>query len=474
MNNWTHSKQDGPTRPGPRMPLHAHRRAGHGAAACRPSWRSLLLAVMVWMTVLAQPAAGADGAGGAQIKPVDRIVAVVNDDAITQLQLNDQLDMVTKQLQQKGIPLPPRDVLEKQLLERMINDQVQLQFAKQTGIRVDDTELDQSLQRIAQQNKMTLPQFRATLEKQGIDFAKFREEIRDEIILSKLRERDVDNRIVVTDGEVENYLKTQAALGGKENQYELAHILIMVPDNASPEQIRAKQARAEEAMEKLREGADFGQIAASYSDAPDALQGGMVGWKSAGQLPTLFLDALKGMKPGDVSPLLRSPNGFHIIRLVGERDSAKPTVVTQTHVRHILIKTNELVSQADAKNRLLELKQRLEHGADFAALARQYSDDASASSGGDLGWVSPGDTVPAFEHAMDALKPGEISDPVHTPFGWHLIQVLGRRTQDITKERQQMLARQAIRERKSDEAYQDFVRQLRDQAYVENRLDDKQ
>lgn len=447
---------------------------GTGATRHQPFWRPLLLAATLAGFAASHFAAAAQSQADAQATPVDRIVAVVNDDAITQLQLNDRLDMVIKQLQQKGIPLPPRKVLERQLLERMINDQVQLQFAKQTGIRVDDTQLDQTLERIARQNGMSLPEFRATLKKQGIDFAQFRDEIRNEIILGKLRERDVDNRVVVTDGEVDNYLKTQAALGGKQNQYELAHILVLVPENASPEQIRAKQARAQEALDKIKAGADFGQIAAAYSDASDALQGGALGWKSAGQLPTLFVDALKKMKPGEVSPLLRSPNGFHIIELVGERGAAKPTVVTQTHVRHILIKTNELVSEADAKRRLMEIKQRLEHGADFAALARQYSDDASAANGGDLGWVSPGDTVPAFEHAMDALKPGEISDPVHTPFGWHLIQVLGRRTRDITTERERAMARQAIRERKSDEAYQDFVRQLRDQAYVENRLDDTQ
>lgn len=434
-----------------------------------------LVLILLALTCVGSPlavAAESPAAPAPAIKPIDRIVAVVNDDVITQVQLDSKLDMVIKQLQQQGTPLPPRDVLEKQVLSRMINDLVQVQYAKQSGIRVDDTELDQALQRIAQQNKMSLAQFRATLLSQGIDFSQFREDIRDQIIMAKLRDRDVDNRIVVTDSEVENFLRNQAA-EGKEEQYDLSYILVLVPENASPEEIEAKRKKAEQALAALKQGADFAQVAASYSDAPNSLKGGVVGWRNAAQLPGLYLDALKSMRPGDISPVLHTPNGFQIIKLLDQKGGDAPMVVTQTHVRQILIKPNELVSDADAKNKLLQLKERIENGADFAKLARQYSDDSSASSGGDLGWVSPGDTVPDFEHAMDALKPGQVSQPIHTQFGWHLIQVLGRRTEDITKERQQLLARQAIRERKADEAYQDFVRQLRDQAYVNIRLDDK-
>lgn len=407
-----------------------------------------------------------------KVEGIDRIVAVVNDEVITQYELNDRLNMVSHQLRQQGTPLPPREVLEKQLLERMINDRVQLQFAKLTGIRVDDVQLDKTLQRIAQDSKLTLPEFRAALEKDGIKFSKFREEIRGEIILSRLRERDVDNRIVVTDGEVESLLNTQTA-AGKQEEYNLANILIQVPEQASPEKISEQRARAEKALNELKNGADFRQVSASYSDAPNAMEGGTLGWRSSSQLPGLFADALKSMHAGEISAILHSPNGFHILKVLDVRGKDAPMFINQTHARHILIKTNEIVSETDAKNRLTQLKERIDNGADFAELARLHSDDTSASKGGDLGWLSPRDTVPEFERAMDALKPGQVSNPVQSQFGWHLIQVLERRNKDVSAESQKLQAKQALRTRKADEAYQDFVRQLRDQAYVDNRLEDK-
>lgn len=407
-----------------------------------------------------------------KIEGIDRIMAVINDEVITQYELNDRLNMVSRQLSQQGTPLPPREVLEKQLLERMINDRVQLQFAKLTGIRVDDVQLDKTLQRIAQDSKLSLPEFRAALEKDGIKFSKFREEIRNEIILSRLRERDVDNRVVVTDGEVENLISTQAG-SGKQEEYNLANILIRVPEQASPEKIREQRTRAEKALNELKSGADFRQVSASYSDAPNAMEGGTLGWRSSSQLPGLFADALKSMHAGEVSAILHSPNGFHILKVLDVRGKDTPMIINQTHARHILIKTSEIVSETDAKNRLSQVKERIENGADFAELARLHSDDTSASKGGDLGWLAPRDTVPEFERAMDALKPGQISDPVQSQFGWHLIQVLERRTKDVSAESQKLQARQALRSRKADEAYQDFVRQLRDQAYVDYRLEDK-
>ncbi|MBS0310187.1 MAG: peptidylprolyl isomerase, partial [Proteobacteria bacterium] len=254
-----------------------------------------------------------------------------------------------------------------------------------------------------------------------------------------------------------------------ETEYNFAHILVTVPENASPEQIQARHARAEDIVAQLAKGADFAQMSASYSDASNALQGGEFGWRASGKIPTLFADALKSMQPGQISPILRSSNGFHILKLIDKRGLDATLTVTQTHARHILIKTNELTSEADARNRLLQLKERIENGAKFEDMARLQSEDASASKGGDLGWINPGDTVPEFEKAMNALKPGQISDPIQTPFGWHLIQVLERRNQDVTQERQKLLARQAIRERKGDEAFQDWVRQIRDAAYVEIR-----
>ena len=404
---------------------------------------------------------------------LDRIVAVVNDEVITRIDLNGRVGIAIKQLRQQGTPLPPREVLERQLLDRMVTDRVQLHFAKETGLRVDDTELDRAIGRIAQENKLTLQGMRQALEKDGVPFPRFREDIRDEIVMARLREREVDARIVVSEGEIDNFLSLQQGQEGGSDDYNLSHILVVVPENASPEQIQARRNRAEQAHAQLKGGADFRQVAAAFSEAPDALQGGVMGWRQSSRLPTLFTDALKPMRTGELSPILRSPNGFHILRLNDKRGGGPPVMVQQTRARHILIKTSELVSENEARSRLRNLKERLENNADFAGLARAHSEDASATKGGDLGWLSPGDTVPEFERAMDALKPGQISDPILTPFGWHLIQVLERRNEDMSKERQRLMARQALRARKSDEAYQEWVRQLRDRAFIELRLEER-
>ncbi|MBI4194524.1 MAG: peptidylprolyl isomerase [Betaproteobacteria bacterium] len=416
------------------------------------------------------------GAGAQQPRQVtvlDRIVAVVNDEVITRLDLDERMRIAIKQLRQQGTPLPSREVLERQLLERMVSDRVQLQFAKETGLRVDDTELDRAIGRIADDNKLTPQQLRQVLERDGVPFARFREDIRDEIVIARLREREVNNRIVITEGEIDNFLNLQRAHESGNDEYNLSHILVAVPENASPEQIQARRDRADQALAQLKSGADFRQVAAAFSEAPDALQGGVMGWRPSSRLPALFTDRLKTMRPGELSPILRSPNGFHILKLNDRRGGGSPVIVQQTHARHILIKTNELVSENEARSRLRNLKERLENNTDFGALARAHSEDASATKGGDLGWLSPGDTVPEFERAMNALKPKEISDPVQSPFGWHLIQVLERRSEDMSKDRQRLMARQALRARKSDEAYQEWGRQLRDRAYVELRLEER-
>ena len=409
---------------------------------------------------------------------LDRIVAVVNDEAITALELEDRARFAMKQLAQQGTTPPPKNVVERQLLERMIGDRVQLQLAKESGLRVDDTELERAIGRIAEQNNITVETMRKTLESDGVPYAKFREDIRNEIIMTRLREREVDNKIVVTESEIDSLLATSATEQMRRDEVNLSHILIVVPENASPEQLQTRRARAEDALAQLTKGADFRQVAAAFSEAPDALRGGEMGWRAGERLPTIFYDALKDLKAGEVSGILRSANGFHILKLNDRRGGAGttaqgPASVQQTHVRHILLKTNELVSENEARNRLMGLKERLENKADFAELARVHSDDASASRGGDLGWILPGDTVPEFERAMNNLKPGEISDPVRSPFGWHLIQVLERGTQDVSKERRRLAARQTLRARKSDEAYQEWVRQLRDRAYIEMRLEER-
>jgi peptidyl-prolyl cis-trans isomerase SurA len=333
-----------------------------------------------------------------------------------------------------------------------------------------DGQLDQALVRIAESNRMDLAQLRNSLAQDGIAWTKFREDIRGEITIVRLREREVDSRIIVSDGEIDNFLESAGAMGNEE--YNLAHILLRVPEQAKPEQLARLQARAEDIVAQLRKGADFAQLAAANSDAPDGLSGGLMGWRSRERLPSLFAEEVVKLKPGEISSVMRSPAGFHILKLLDRRGGAiKAQPVEQTHARHILIKTSELVSESEARRRLVALKERVTHGADFAELARLHSNDLSASRGGDLGWLNPGDTVPEFEQAMNRLKPGEVSEPVQSPFGWHLIQVLARRT-DISTERVRQNARQALRERKADEAYQDWLRQMRDRAYVEYRLED--
>jgi peptidyl-prolyl cis-trans isomerase SurA len=409
--------------------------------------------------------------------PVDRIVAVVNKEVITASELADQVDAAERQLRRQGTPLPDHAALEHQVLDRLILVKAQLQLARETGIKVDDAQLDKALERIAESNHMTLGEFRQTLARDGVDFDKFRREVRDQIILTRLREREVDDKIQVSDSEIDLYLEQQKEnAGAPKEEYNVAHILVRLPDQASPEQIAAAQARAEKARSEALAGADFAKLAATYSDGPDALKGGALGWRSPDRLPELFATALKTMKPGDVSAVLRSPAGFHLLKLLGTREGggADGPPVEQTHVRQILIKTNEAVSEDDARRRLEDLRDRIVHGgASFAEMARLYSQDGSAARGGDLGWVYPGDTVPDFERAMNALKPGEISDPIKTPFGWHLIEVLDRRTAAMSADRRRLMARQALRERKSDEAYQEWLRQLRDETYVEPHLDDR-
>ena len=409
-------------------------------------------------------------------KPIlaDRIVAVVNDEAITLNELNARLTSVERQLRSQGTPLPPHEVLEKQVLERMIMDDIQLQYAKETSTSVDDDQLDAALHRVAAANHLGLPEFRAALEKDGVTWAKFRNEIRDEMIISKLRERVVDSRVTVSDAEVNNYLASPEYAAGANEELNLSQILLRVPEQASPAQLASIHARAEQALAQIKRGDDFARVAASYSDAPDALSGGVIGFRPLNRLPDLYVNAAAKLQPGEVSGILRSPAGFHIIKLIARRGGAQEAkTVVETHARHILIKVNELVSDADAKRKLLDIRERLEHGADFAELARLYSNDLSAAKGGDLGWLYPGDTVPEFQRAMDALKVDEISQPVRTQYGWHLIQVLGRRVEPVSTERKRQLARQALRERKSDEAYEDWLREMRDRAYVEYRLDEK-
>jgi len=432
-----------------------------------------LLRLCLALSLCAGLCAGPATAAPADTVEADRIVAVVGNEVVTYYDLRDRLNSALKQLQKQGTPLPPQDVLEGQMLERLIMDRVQIQYARDSGLRVDDSQLDQAISRIAASNKLSPQQFREALEKDGITYSKFREEIRGEMITVRLREREVDSKLVISEGEVDNYLANQAASGNGE-EYQLAHILLRAPESASPEQLQKLRLRGEQALKRAQAGENFAVLTAAFSDAPDALQGGNIGWRPLDRLPALYAETVGRLEINGVSGLLRSSAGFHIVKLLGKRGGGSaPASVQQTHARHILIRINEVVSESEARRKLENLRERLVNGMDFAEQARLYSQDGSAAKGGDLGWLNPGDTVPEFERAMDALKDNELSLVIQSPFGLHLIQVIERRQRDISEERQRAVARQALRDRKLDEAYQDWLRQLRDRTYVENRLQEQ-
>lgn len=408
---------------------------------------------------------------------INTIVVVVNDEVITRQELNERLVAVEANLKKQGTPLPDRADLQKQLLERMIVNRAQMQLAKENGMRVDDVMLDRTMLRLAEQNKMSMTEFRNQIEREGTSYAKFREEMRDDILMQRIRDREVDSKIQVSETEIDNYLAAEANSKVGKQELNLAHILVSIPENASSEQIALRRKRAEEVLEKLRGGADFAKLAVTYSDSSEALKGGDIGWREQDRLPQLFVDAISKVKVGEVSDIVRSPNGFHIVKVNGKRamnDSKAAAVEQQTRARHILLKVSQIVTEAEARQKLMEFKRKIEaKEATFEDLAKANSVDGSASKGGDLGWIYPGVTVPEFEQVMDKLSINQISDPVTTQFGVHIIQVLERKTDELSKDRQRIAARQAVRERKADEALQDWLREIRDRAYVEYRLDDK-
>nr|WP_126452876.1 peptidylprolyl isomerase SurA [Sulfuriflexus mobilis] len=409
----------------------------------------------------------------AAVLPVDRIIAVVNDDVIMESELATRLRTIKGQLEQRKTALPPEDILRKQVLERLILSRLQLQAAERTGVRVSEQQLNAAIARIATQNKMTIAQFRNTLERDGFDFNVFREDIRREMTISQLLQRAVKQRINVTDQEVSNFLATNKNQASGANEFRLSHILIQLPEAASAEQVDAAQRTANATVAKLRSGADFGQVAAASSAGQQAFEGGDLGWRKAAQLPSLFSDVVTSMGKGDISDPIRSPSGFHIVQLTDVRGQDQRHVTKQSLSRHILIRTNELTSDDDARSRLNQLLIRLEGGEDFATLARAHSDDrGSAANGGDLGWTSPGALVPQFEAEMNNLAPGQISQPFRSPFGWHIVQLIDRRTHDDTEQFLKNKAREFLTERKTEEETETWLRRLRDEAYVEYRLED--
>ena len=409
----------------------------------------------------------------AQPQTLDRIVAVVNEGVITQHQLDARTRSATAQLQRQKVQLPPPDILKRQVLDQMITERAQVQQAKEAGVRVEDNELSQAIDRIAANQKMSTNQLRQVVEKDGMTWTDFREGIRDQMMVARIREREVDAKIVVTPGEVDNFLANQSVSGAGE-EVHLAHILIRIPEGASPETLQKLRAKAVAIDEQAKAGKDFAQLAAANSESNDAMQGGDLGFRPIDSLPQVMSSAVANLKPGQVSDVVRSPSGFHIVKLLGRRGggSALPQV-QQTHARHILIKVTEITSESEAKQKITLVHQRLKAGEDFAALAKLYSQDGSAQKGGDLGWLYPGDTVQPFEQAMNALKIGEISGPVQSPFGFHIIQVLERRTTDVSQDRQRQRAMGALRQRKMEDANLEWIRQVRDRSYVEIRLEDQ-
>jgi peptidyl-prolyl cis-trans isomerase SurA len=416
---------------------------------------------------LAEP--GAVGAGVTGDILIDRIVALVDEDVIMLSELDERVGTLKRQL---GERTPPDEILERQVLERLILEQIQVQLAEKLGIRVDDLTLNRAMQDIAQRNGMPLGTFRERLIADGIDYDGFREQVRKELLISRLRQRQIDSRIEVTDQEIDDYIASQNEEMQGDVEYRLAQVLVAVPEAASPEQIREAQTRAEALRERVLAGEDFATVAASESDGQNALEGGDLGWRQSGQLPTLFSRSVALMEPGDVSELIRSPSGFHLVKLVDRRGGSQ-TMVTETHARHILVRPNALLPEEEAQALIAELRTQLEDGADFDELARQFSDDkSSAARGGDLGWAEPGNFVPAFEKVMNALRVDEISEPFKSEFGWHIVQVLERRSEDATRDELREQARIFIRERKQNEETEVWLRRLRDEAYVEYRLDE--
>jgi len=450
--------------------LHKNTRALSLAAA--------LLCALTTGQVFAQAAAAKPGSGflppaSSNAKVIDSIHVVVNDEVITKNEVAGRVAQVAQNLKARNAQLPDQATLERQVVESMIVERAQLQLAKEMGVRVDDRTLDATIARIAEGQKMSVQELRNQMEKEGLPYSQFREDIRNEIMMQRLREHEVDSKIQISEAEVDTYLAASKAAAAEKVEMELAQILVRVPENASPEQIAARRARAEEVMRQLRTGADFAKTAATYSDAPDALKGGEIGWRDPDRLPPVFAGELRKLQPGQVTQIIKTNVGFHILKMSNKRSLAESNdkaVVQQTRARHILLKPTPTMTEGEVKRKLLELKEKMANNAGtFEELARLHSQDGSASKGGDLGWLEPGDTVPEFENAMNTLKPGEVSDVVQSPFGFHLIQVVERKSQDVTQQKERNVARQVIRERKMQEAMEDWLRQVRDRAYVEFR-----
>lgn len=426
------------------------------------------------ITVAPSASAQALRAQGASL--ADEVVAVVNNDVITGRELDQRVGLIARRLQQQKAPVPPTDQLRAQVLNQMVLERIQVQRAKDDGIVVDNATVQATLGRLAQANGMQLDQYKARIEAQGVPWDLFVRDARTELMLSKLREKEVDSKITVSDAEVASYIASQRGPNaGSQQDLRLEHIFVKAPANAPQADIDVAQKKAEGLLQQaLASGANFERLAKNQSEADDAKKGGDLGFKSPASLPSDVVDAVSKLRPGEVNPtLIRVPDGFEIVRLVERRASQNPAAspkIVQTHVRHILLRVSEGKSESQARQQLIDIRRQIESGGDFEKFARTYSQDGSASQGGDLGWISPGETVPEFERAMNTLQDGQVSNPVRTEYGYHLIQVLGRRDAEGSVQQQMDIARQAIGQRKAEQAYSDWLRELRDSSYVQIKL----
>ncbi|MCW5236820.1 peptidylprolyl isomerase [Verminephrobacter eiseniae] len=414
------------------------------------------------------------GRGSSATGWADFIVAVVNSEPVTNNEVRSRLVRTEAQIARQGASMPSREWLAHEVLERLILERVQLQQARESGIRVDDFALAQAEQGVARQNGMTLEQFYARLERDGIGKERFRAELRDQLLEQRLREREVDARVQVSEQDIDQYLREEppARADAKPMEINLGHVLVLVPENATPAQVAERRARAQQAAERLRSGADFATVAREFSDAPEGQRaGGMLGLRPVDRYPELFVSSTRGLPVGSLVGPVRSPAGFHLLKVEQRVIAGQPATVLQSHARHILLRTGPRMSETAAAERLADYRRRVLAGqADFAALAREHSqDDGSAKKGGDLGWANPGQYVPEFEQALQALQPGDISAPLVTRFGVHLIELLERRQASLTAREQRDLARQVVREKKLDQAYISWTQDLRARAYVEYR-----
>ncbi len=403
----------------------------------------------------------------AQAEMLGKIAAVVEEDIILEQELDKEVTTISQRIRAGNTPPPPETVLRKQVLEKMILDKLQRQLAEKAGINVSEDQIANSAADIAQRNNMSLEQFRTELEKQGMPYKSFLDNMRNEIIINQLRSREIGGRIKVTDREVDHFIETQGKTGVENVQYHLGHILIALKEGASASEIQKAEAKADTLVKNLRAGQSFTQVAMSESEDDNALKGGDLGWRTINDVPTLFALKVSQMQSNEVSDPIRSPSGFHIIKML-EIKGLDNHVTTQTKVRHILIKTNELIDDNEAKNRLQALRDRIVDGDDFSKLARANSDDkGSAIKGGSLDWVSPGDLVKPFEETMNKLAINALSEPIQSQFGWHLIQVLDRKAKDDSEVHKKNLIREAIRKRKIEEETELWMRRLRDEGFVE-------